>query len=797
MNMFVTTVCGWITNLHEFGHSDTIATYHLGPYFFHAAMLGVVGAVFAIAILFFANKSKRIWNIVSSNLLFFFVVAWLFGFVVYDVGMYTGEYISILLNTPMAILHAFGMFLLDSDISAIHEEFHGNTIFMACFSIAHFIAALVSMAFVIKHFGYNIIAGLKLFFTARLSRKRDITYVFWGMNDASYHLANSIKNHHKKDGNSRIIVVRTNSDNETTSARNGMERLFNFLSLKNKDLNRLIELECLTTSTFSNLSATTVEIDNGELPDKLRKELNMRQLCRIIKRKTRKEVHIFFLSEDEQSNIKSVAYLKKDKTINDFISRAGSDNKKAVLYCHTRNNSIHRVIEDEQPKADIEVKVVDSSRLCVDLLKHKADLQPVNYVEIENDATVSSAFNALVVGFGQVGLDVVRFLYEFGAFVKTGSTPKKVIRSDFHCDVVDKNMPDLAGLFVANAPAIKPAMPFKGDDNNDSLITLHEMDCQSVYFYEKLEEWIKSLNYIVIATGVDELNISLGVRVLRLAIRYRENMSHFRILVRVSQDEDRHFRKIAQFYNRLWEAELKRDHEDGFKRQRIVASSYEIDAPITLFGTVEEIYQYDYIVSDQLKNMAKMFKERYDKSIRELQIQSNDTVDNVVSWDEEYRRYMQIDGEYNGYAPTYSNVMKLRRMQSQNFENCFHVQTKQRLAMCALGADEYAVLSDHQLFRKNNETGYQWKSHVQPQTNITKVLDTLAQTEHLRWNASHEILGYQNEGDERFKDEAKLLHGCLKDWEQLSVRTQSYDYNVVDVSLDIIEVREKDKGAND
>ena len=158
---------------------------------------------------------------------------------------------------------------------------------------------------------------------------------------------------------------------------------------------------------------------------------------------------------------------------------------------------------------------------------------------------------------------------------------------------------------------------------------------------------------------------------------------------------------------------------------------------------------------------------------------------------------MQIDGEYNGYAPTYSNVMKLRRMQSQNFENCFHVQTKQRLAMCALGADEYAVLSDHQLFRKNNETGYQWKSHVQPQTNITKVLDTLAQTEHLRWNASHEILGYQNEGDERFKDEAKLLHGCLKDWEQLSVRTQSYDYNVVDVSLDIIEVREKDKGAND
>lgn len=797
MSTIMTTICGWIPYLHEYGHCDAIETNHLVPFFVHAAVLGVVGALLAIAILFFANKSRHVWNIISSKLIFFFAAVWLFGFAVYDVGMYTGEKLAILLNAPMAVLHAFGMFILDSDISAIHEEFHDNTIFMACFSAAHFLAALVSMVFVIKHFGYNIIAGLRLFFAAWFSRKKDVTYVFWGMNDATYHLASSIKVHHQGDNDSRTIVVRTNRDNETTSARNGMERLFNFLSLKNKDLNRLIELECLTTSTFSNLSATTVVGDDMELPDKLRKELNMRLLCRIIKLKTRKEVHIFFLSDDEQSNIKSVSYLKRDKTINDFISGANSKKRKAVLYCHTRNNSIHRVIEYEQPRADIEVKVVDFSRLCVDLLKHKADLQPVNYVEIENDATVSSAFNALVVGFGQVGLDVVRFLYEFGAFVKTGSSRKKVSRSDFHCDVVDKDMPDLAGLFVANAPAIKPAMSFKGDDNKDSLITLHEMDCQSVYFYDKLEKWIKNLNYIVIATGDDELNISLGVRMLRLAIRNRENMSHFRILVRVSQDEDGHVRKIAQFYNRLWEAELKKDNEDDFKRQRIVLSSYEADAPITLFGTIEEVYQYDYIVSEQLKNMAKMFKERYDESIRELQIQSNNPVGNVVSWDEEYKRYMQIDGEYAGYAPTYSNVMKLRRMQSQNYENCFHVHTKQRLAMCALGADEYAALTDHQLFRKNNEINYQWKSHVQPKSNITQVLDTLAQTEHLRWNASHEILGYQDEGDERFKDEAKLLHGCLKDWEKLSVRIQSYDYNVVDVSLDIIELKQKDKAADD
>ena len=76
---------------------------------------------------------------------------------------------------------------------------------------------------------------------------------------------------------------------------------------------------------------------------------------------------------------------------------------------------------------------------------------------------------------------------------------------------------------------------------------------------------------------------------------------------------------------------------------------------------------------------------------------------------------------------------------------------------------------------------------------MTRVLDVLAQTEHLRWNASHEILGYQDKGNEKYKDEARLYHGCIKEWEALSDKIKSFDYNVVDVSLDIIEIKQKDK----
>ena len=67
-------------------------------------------------------------------------------------------------------------------------------------------------------------------------------------------------------------------------------------------------------------------------------------------------------------------------------------------------------------------------------------------------------------------------------------------------------------------------------------------------------------------------------------------------------------------------------------------------------------------------------------------------------------------------------------------------------------------------------------------------MDVLAQTEHLRWVASHEVLGYQEysprdpEVPDK-KDEAKLLHGCICSWCMLPTKIKSYDYNAVDVSI--------------
>lgn len=764
-----------------YSHHDFDVTNYLTALAGWSSTLGVIVALLLLFITMLLNtqgKARR-FNVSGKFLTSAFILVWLAGFMIYDVGMYIGHSRwSLITNVPMAIIHAFEMFLLHSDVAAIHDQFHDNWIFMGCFSLVHLLAAFITLIFVIHHFGFNLIAAFRMFFEAYFFKSKKETFVFWGLNEPSFLLAKSIKQHYsgEEKKNYRIIIVRTNNDDKTQSAKNGMERLFNFMSLNDNDLMRLIDIGCLTTSIYTDLArlSTDIAADRSALPEILKKHIGLHQLSRIISKKTGESVHLFFLSDDSQANIQAVGNLKRDHTINE-VAKA---KKKAYLYCMARYNSVHRVIEDEQQHPNILVKVIDPSHISVAILKQTKVFHPANYVQIEKDATVSSAFNALIVGFDEVGHDVMRFLYEFGAFVKTGSDSKSVERSDFHCDIVDNDIKRKAGLFAVNAPAVSDQMSCASDNPNaQSLITLHELDVLSMDFYKYIESKIKSLNYVVIALDDDEQNVSLGVRIFRLAVRYRENMNRFRILVKVRDDKDGHLLRITEHYNRLWAAELKVDKSTQKIHQKGVGKNDKPHAPISLFGSIPSIFTYNYIVSDQLREMAKEFKKEYDKSI------SPELNDDTDKWEMEYRELMQLTDEYIRFSPTFSGIMSLRRKQRQNMENCFHKFTKQILAVVALDSEKYSSLS--QLTREKNKTEYLLPQGIKPDDDVQRVLEVLAQTEHLRWMASHEILGYTDKGDLDFKDEARLQHGCLKPWNKLTEPVKSYDYNVVDVSLGI------------
>ena len=86
-------------------------------------------------------------------------------------------------------------------------------------------AAAVSMLFVIKHFGYNLMARVQLWATGCSGAMRERLFIFWGINEPSYLLAADIRRT-LKAGTYRLVFVKTADDGDETSAPTGLDRLF-------------------------------------------------------------------------------------------------------------------------------------------------------------------------------------------------------------------------------------------------------------------------------------------------------------------------------------------------------------------------------------------------------------------------------------------------------------------------------------------------------------------------------------------------------------------------------------------
>lgn len=797
---------GWVL----WKQSGTLLQPVKGPFFLVCMLLYGLAVLSSLGMIISSRNGLR-----GVRLWIPFVLISVYGFLVYDIGMFTGEGISLLTNAPMAVLYAFRIFVFNSDVSELQTPFHENWLYSANFALVHFLAAGLTTLFVIKHFGYSMIQKVRMWWIGMLGGDRSDTYLFWGYNDSVDYLAKSINEHYDriKSNDYRIIVIRTgDDDDDTPESRTGFSRIFNFISMRNSEIDSLRDLGCLTVGVSNDQAS--MKSSDGDSSDILKGNLRLKSVCRILSRKTTKKVHVLLLSDDEKSNLHMANLLMKDVTIkraanifkedeeaiqatdlhekgqsdghggkDDEVSDNGSE-RQVTFYCLARYNSIHRVMEDKNSNRNLKIKIVDSSRISVEMLKDNKIVLPVNFVDVESDATVSSEFNAMVVGFSEVGEEAVRFLYEFGAFVKTGSTDDVAVRSKFHLDVVDKQMDDLAGTFISNAPAIKPSMPFiKGKENHDSLITLHKMDCRSAEFYLELEWWMKrGLNYIVIATEDDELNLSLGIRCFKLAARYRKDMERLCILVRMHRDEDGHGQEIVDYYNRLWAAQVHCPDRVGKGYQYEIRRKEKVDLPLRLFGQDIKTFTYENVVDDSIEKKAFRFKEKYEAS-KNSSYSMKEMPES--KWVEEYKKKMYLNEKERHYHPSYGGIMSLRRMRGQDFANCRHAATKSELAQIALKKAGLPAFKWSLVERPDGSLEYYLSSGNPIDPRISRILRVLGQTEHLRWNSSHEILGYVRKGEPGYKDEVMMHHACLAPWSEIP-NYQEFDFDVVDVTLGII-----------
>ena len=441
-----------------------------------------------------------------------------------------------------------------------------------------------------------------------------------------------------------------------------------------------------------------------------------------------KEIRFFILTDDEDANLKAAL---------NMLNHNVCKNKKFKIYCSARKTKLNRLIEETKDK---HLKFIDDSRTSITQLKmdHDKGRHPIDYVDIDKErGIVTSEFKALIVGFGTTGQDALRFLYEFSAF--TGIDQKK---SPVQLHVVDCNMDQLKGGFYQEVPGMSM---LEGKE-----IFLHNLNFNSMEFNQFLDANINDLNYVIIATGNDEQNIEFASAIMeRVFSQRKEKAHHLKVFVRMYSEANRiKFNSAINVYAQFCENE-----------------NY---LPLEFFGDTKTLYTRDVIIDNRYEQQAKEFYKAYCKATSSSE-----------SWEERAEEEKNKSGDERIYG-----MRSLRRKEGQDKANCQHCYTKQQLLNLENRNEplelpewtETESILDHEGATENH-----W----------LVCLYNVAICEHLRWNASHLMMGYvpmTADVKKRFDDtcdERTKQHLCIMDWNQLPCGTQGYDYSVVKTTVQI------------
>ena len=408
-------------------------------------------------------------------------------------------------------------------------------------------------------------------------------------------------------------------------------------------------------------------------------------------------------------------------------------NAKLTIYCSARKSMLNRLIEE---RWENKLKLIDDSRAAVTQLKMEPDKMhhPIDFVDIDKErGCVTSKFKAMIVGFGSTGQDALRFLYEYSAFADKNGNKLPV---EIH--IIDNNLSAVKGKFWQEVPGMDMLV--------DKEVFFHDISAGSVEFDKFLNANIEQMNYIVVAAGSDETNMDIASMIMDKALLYRtKKMSHFKVFVRMYSDNS-----IVKF-------------DAAVKVYKEFCSGNEY-APLEYFGNTKELYSYNIIVKNHYEEEAVNFYNSYCKA-----------VGSSTTWGERREKEIMKLGKIYGKR-------SLRRKEGQDKANCQHCYTKMKL----LNITERQVSLSLPNWKKDKSIIGIEKEKITP---WLISLYNVSICEHLRWNASHIMLGYVPMTDEVRKlisgtcDEVTKQHSCIDDWNKLDCETQGYDYEVVKTTV--------------
>lgn len=717
------------------------------------------------------------------QLAYFMLLFWSIGWGLYIYALWTNyesnsNVAELLGYSAMASLDLFLMDINGNILDAIGDTMTDVNVSLlkGCITIIAICSAFCSVFLIVKLFLFKL---LSVYHTSRFKirpTKGNHLYFFWGLNEKSLQLSQTIKN-----DDPRSIVIYIESTPEIDDETDGINNIINQISPTSSKLSS-IDLDEQTIHLT--ISSEIKDVTKNEDAHAFWSSLGIEEVVELLQALSKNipvklmeegeddyknQLHFFFLSENRDKNVLETQAVADNLKCNDSIISIPK-----YIYCSTRKNGVTSIIEDSctDEEKNIRTLIIDDALLSIDTLKNKQISHPIRYVDIDydiNPGTIKSSFNSLIIGFGETGRDILRYLYEFGSFLDSNESTKE--RSPFNCTIIDHDIDKIKGSFISKIPALRNTALNLENENSKIHINFQNYSITEIEYFDYLQKNIHILNYVAIALGDDETNITVATEILKYARQYRENFRHFRIFVRVyNKSSFSHIQDIVKHYN------------------KIIEDEFNVKDVIVLFGDEKEIYKYNIIVKDEFARDGKEYSDTYWKyyEIVDNRIKENKRILGIKEIEKPLSRQEKLD--------------KKKIALFQDRENAIHAITKLYIVGKFLqhhiddkNKDVWEWLFNlFNVSQENIDSKRKLKSKNVEYTELSncelplnQLFTNLAITEHLRWNASHEMLGFV-EGIN--KDYKRKTHSCLKPWDRLDDISDTnairlFDYLVVETSL--------------
>jgi hypothetical protein len=194
-------------------------------------------------------------------------------------------------------------------------------------------------------------------------------------------------------------------------------------------------------------------------------------------------------------------------------------------------------------------------------------------------------------------------------------------------------------------------------------------------------------------------------------------------------------------------------------------------------GTSDKIFTYENITKRNERIRAEQYYNAYQKATAQLS-------DDQITWSQR-RANAVADGSL-------ASILEFLRMESQDISNEYHRRTKISIIQRALSkaplrndGHQYTIQDLFEALPESLTSDTDLK-HLTDDDYLNTLIHNIAVLEHVRWNASHEIQGFQRDADVPRQLRSLLRkHRCLDDWSNLSYYTKLFDFAVVITTLKI------------